>query len=632
MAIARPGATIVSPDPNSHNEPPINQSALEARRKLRLIVSFLLVLVTLALYNPINRAPYLNYDDNAYVYENYHVREGLNRGTIVWAFTTNAESNWHPLTWLSHSLDVTLFGLNPAGPHYVNVLLHAANVVLLFLLLEGGTGMAWRSFAVAALFAVHPLNVESVAWISERKNVLSMFFFLLTLTAYGRYVRKPGVARYALVALCFALGLMAKPQVITLPFALLLLDYWPLRRTDDVQTGDAKSGEGKLRAERSWGQLIAEKLPLLGLSAASAWMTMKAQSTAMHLEFPLTVRLENAFLAYVKYIAKTLWPVDLAPLYPHPGFTVNAGYAAAAALAVIAITLLAALSQRRYLLVGWLWFLGIMVPMAGLVQVGVQAMADRYAYIPIIGLLVIICWGSANLLEKWHVPRFSGSVAAGFAVIALAFASHRYLDYWKDNLALWTHTLQVTRNNYIAEDSVGDALIKQGRIDEAAVHFQNAVSINPQDPIGNLNLGVFEQQKQNYGAAIAHFETVPRLTQNPRLLALAFTNLGYAYYTAGKYDSARKSFNSALDQQQENSQAFLGLGVIAYGSGDYSQAVDEYEKALRLQASDLGYLLLAQALEKEGRAESARAARAAAERISRNIDTANVEVQRLLTH
>jgi|SRR5579862_2633774 len=602
-----------------------HQTDPEARRKRRLIFSLLLILLTLALYNPVSRAPYLNYDDNAYVYENFHVRSGLNWDTAVWAFTTTAESNWHPITWLSHCLDVSLFGLNPAGPHYVNVLLHAANAALLFLLLEASTALAWRSLAVATLFAVHPLNVESVAWISERKNVLSMFFFLLALAAYGWYVRKPGAVRYLVLMVSFALGLMAKPQIITLPFVLLLLDYWPLMRTVGMK-GEAESPGVK----RGWAWLIAEKIPLLALSGVSGWMTMKAQTTAMHLEFPLSIRLENAILSYAKYLGKAIWPADLAPLYPHPGLSVSLGHAAEAALAMAGVTTLVVFSHRRYMLVGWFWFLGVLVPMIGLVQVGVQAMADRYMYIPAIGLFVMACWGAADAFEKWHVNRFAGGLLGSAALIALVVASYQYIGYWKDNLALWTHALQVTRNNFIAEDSLAEVLIRQGRTDEAAAHFQNAVNINPQDPVGNLNLGTYQQQKGDYSAAIARYEAVPRLTQNPRLLAMAFTNAGYAYYSERKNAPARQSFDSALQQQPENPEALLGLGVIAHVSGDFPLAVEEYQKALRLQPSDVGYLLLAQALDKEGRTESAGSARASAERVSRNIEAATAATQRLL--
>lgn len=594
--------------------------AAEKRRKQRLICSLLLVLATLALYNPLSHAPFLNYDDNAYIYENFHVRSGLNWDSIVWAFTTDTMNNWHPLAWLSHCLDVSLFGLNPAGPHYINVLLHAANATLLFLLLEAGTKLIWRSLAVAALFAVHPLNVESVAWISERKSLLSMLFFLLAIAAYGWYTRKPGVGRYLLVAGCFSLGLMAKPQVITFPFALLLLDYWPLAR--DIGSSDLPPV--------SWRRLIAEKIPLIGLSAASAWITMKVQTSAMHLEFPLSIRLENAALAYVKYIANTVWPHDLALLYPHPGFSVSSTHAAGAALFLLVFSAFASLNSRRYLLIGWLWFLGILVPMIGLVQAGVQAMADRYFYIPGIGLFIIACWGIADLLERWHAPRVTAYALGGVSVLALSIVAHGYIGDWKDNLTLWTHTLQVTKNNFVAEDSLATALLQQGRMEDAAVHFQKAVAINPQDPIGTLNLGAYEQQKHNYAAAIVHYEAVLGLTQNPRLLSLALTNLGYAYYSDRRFEQAHRSFSLALQQQPENPSALIGLGMIAYISGDYVLAVDQYQKGLRWQESDLGYLLLAQALDKEGQAQSASAARAAAERISRNIDAATAAAQHLL--
>jgi len=441
------------------------------------------------------------------------------------------------------------------------------------------------------------------------------------------------------VALCFAFGLMAKPQIITLPFALLLLDYWPLardrgNRDQECLSADAGSSLGTRhsvpRTSILWQRLIVEKIPLLGLSAASAWITMRVQTSAMHLELPLSVRLENAAVSYVKYVAKILWPSALAPLYPHPRFSVSLGHAVGALFVIVTITVLAALSRRRYLLVGWLWFLGVLVPMIGLVQVGVQAMADRYAYIPAIGLFVMISWGVAELLGRWHAPPATGFVLGGTVLLALGITCHYYIGYWTDNLALWTHTLEVTHDNFIAEDSIADALVKQGRLDQAAVHYQNAVKINDQDPIGNLNLGAYEQQKQNYGAAILRYEAVPRLTQNPRLLALAFTNLGYAYYSERKFDRARQSFDSALDQQPDNPQAFLGLGLIAHVNADYALAIAEYQKALRLEPSDLGYLLLAQALEREGQTANAASARAAAEKLSRNIDAATTAAQKLL--
>ncbi|HYB76919.1 MAG TPA: tetratricopeptide repeat protein [Candidatus Bathyarchaeia archaeon] len=596
--------------------------SFDIRRKNLLIASLLLVLVTLALYNPVGRDPYLNWDDNAYVYENAHVRAGLTWEEVVWAFTTKAEFNWHPLTWISHALDVTLFGLNPAGPHYVNVLLHAANAVLLFLLLDAATGFAWRSLAVAALFAVHPLNVESVAWIAERKNVLSMLFFLTGLMAYFWYARRPALGRYLAVFLSFALGLMAKPQVITLPCVLLLFDYWPLGRASHRQSG---GGSG-----RNWPQLFLEKIPLFVLAAASAWITMKVQAGAMHFEYPLRVRLENAALSYGEYMLKALWPAGLAPLYPHPGLSVSVTHAALAAAALAVLTIGVFLSRRQYLIVGWLWFVGTLVPMIGLVQVGVQAMADRYAYIALIGLFVMVCWGAGDLSQSLHLPHPVPFLAAGVVLAALMVVTHHQISFWQDNLTLWTHTLNVTEKNYIAEDCVAEALEAQGKLDEAARHSENAVRISPEDPIANLNLGAYQQQKRNYSAAIARYQSVLRFTQNPRLLAAALTDLGYAYYSAGQLEAAQRSFDSALGEQSLNPQAWMGLGLVAAKDGNLALAAADYAKALRLQPTVAGYLLLADALEKAGQKEQAEAARAEAARISHDLNGGVGQAQPLL--
>lgn len=594
----------------------------EDRRELRLILCLFLVLVTLALYAPTSRAPYFTVDDSAYVYENYHVRQGLSWENVKWAFTTTEMSNWHPITWLSHALDVQLFGLKATGPHYVNVLLHSANAALLFFLLLRSTGAVWSSAGVAFLFAVHPLNVESVAWISERKNVLSMFFLLMALAAYRWYVQKPSIRRYSLVAICFALGLMTKPQVITLPFALLLLDYWPLQRTRDasapVATGTA------------WKWLLAEKTPLIALSAVSAWVTMKTQATAMHTEFPLSVRLENALLACAKYIEKVFWPVGLGPMYPHPGFSIRLTHVFLAALLLAGVTTAVAVSRRRYLVVGWLWFLVTLVPMTGLVQVGKQAMADRYAYLPSIGLFVMVCWGIGDLLKNRRSVRIPAMVIGGVALIALVLASYRQIGYWTDNLTLWTHTLAVTENNFSAEDGIATALIAEGRVGEAAAHFQNAVRINPDDPIGTLNLGAYQQLQGNYSSAIAYDQAVLRLTQNSRLLARALTNLGYAYYAEKQLVSSHDSFNLALREMPESAQAWQGLGLLAQMHGDLSQAVEDYARAVQMEPSDVGYILLAHALEKEGFDDRARSARAMAQHLSRDVAAADRTAQHLL--
>src|SRR5271156_4971889 len=330
----------------------------QSPQKHRLIFCLLLALATIALYNPVTRAPFLNFDDVVYVTENPQVRAGLTWNTVVWAFHTSESANWHPITWLSHALDCQIFGLNPAGPHSVNVLIHAANAVLLFLLLESATGLAWRSLMVAALFALHPINVESVAWISERKNVLSMLFFLLALGAYGWYARRPGAGRYLTVTFAYALGLMTKPQVITFPFALLLLDYWPLRRHEErIGEAPARSsavagevagdGEDAIRGGRSLWNLVLEKVPWFAMSAASAIITMKVQTDAMGVKPPLWVRLGNAAISYVEYLGKAFWPVNLAPVYPHPQLAVSIPAAFLSALVVISFTALAVMFRQR---------------------------------------------------------------------------------------------------------------------------------------------------------------------------------------------------------------------------------------------------------------------------------------------
>ncbi len=598
----------------------------ESREKLLRICCLLLVLATVALYNPLSRAPFLNYDDDAYVVQNSHLRGGVNWNIVKWAFTTHDLSNWHPLTWLSHALDVQMFGLKPEGHHYVNVLFQALNVVLLFLLFERCTGALWRSFMVAALFAVHPINVESVAWISERKNVLSMAFFLLGLLAYVSYVRKTSIARYLVVFSFFAFGLMAKPQVITFPFVLLLMDYWPLER---IASGEEEGKSGIQQRHFSW--LAAEKIPLFALSLASALVTMKVQTGAIHLELPFRARLENALISYAEYLWKFIWPADLAPLYPHPMLHVSASRAAMAGLLLVIITLLVMIGRKqRYIPAGWFWFLGTMVPMIGLVQVGVQSMADRYAYIPFIGLLIAICWGVADLMERQEVPWFVTAVMSGVVLIGFGAMCYRQVGYWDDNLKLWSHTLEITHDNYIAEDCMATALLAEGRTHEAAEHLRSAVAINPRDPLGNLNLAFYEQQQGEFNDAIARYDAVLRLTTNPRLLATALTDCGYASYSQKQYAEAQRSFEAALQEFPEEAAAMIGMGLVTERSGKPEAAAAFFNRAVELQPSDQGYLLLAQALDGAGQKEAAQHARERARQISRNLNQAEESVRKLL--
>ncbi len=386
----------LTPARQSHSR---RSSLAASPHKQIVLLGLLLVIATMAVYYPVHAQPFANFDDADYVFDNFHVRSGLNWETVRWAFVTRDAANWHPLTWLSHALDAQIFGIDPAGPHDVNVLFHLLNALLLFWVLQQATGYIGRSWMVAALFALHPINVESVVWIAERKNLLSMFFLLLTLIAYRWYAHEPRDSRYVVVAVLFAMGLMSKPQVITLPFVLLLWDYWPLQRfsfADDEPP--VPMGAEPAIPRKPLSYLIWEKVPLLGLCAASAVLTMRAQQAGgATSSYALSIRLENAIVSYARYLENAFWPLRLSVFYPYPGNSLKAWQVGGAFLLLLAVSIGVIYARRnRYLPVGWFWFLGTLVPMIGLVQVGTQAMADRYAYLPLVGLFLMICWGTAD--------------------------------------------------------------------------------------------------------------------------------------------------------------------------------------------------------------------------------------------
>jgi tetratricopeptide (TPR) repeat protein len=537
----------LQPDEQVHSRPHA-PSALSGARPY--LLSLLLIVLTVGLYYPVKTHPFVNYDDNVYVSENLHVQNGLTWDTLSWAFVSYDAGNWHPLTWLSHALDFQLYDQDPAGHHQTSMLLHALNAVLLFWVLWRATGYLGRSFMVAALFAVHPINVESVVWISERKTLLSMAFFLLALGAYHWYVSKPKVGRYAAVALLFALGLMAKPQIITFPFVLLLWDYWPLRRMS-VRKAPATDSSFP---QKSFRALVEEKLPLFGIAAASAVMTMKAQSAGGAVlslaSSPLSIRLSNAIVSYVKYIEKALWPVHLAPMYPHPGGSLRAWQVYGGLLILLAITMLVAERRaQRYLLVGWLWFLGTMVPMIGLVQVGRQAMADRYAYLPLLGIFIMICWAVSDYTQDKHLPRASLPGLSCVVILVLTMMAHRQIGYWADNVTLWTRTIEVTAPNYVAQDDLGGALMTQNRLEEAIGHFREAAAIHPVDPISNFNIGFYDQRHGDLQNSIEQYKKAIILTTSPALKIQALNNMGLAYRDMGDVAKARECFEAARRMQ-----------------------------------------------------------------------------------
>jgi protein O-mannosyl-transferase len=526
------------------------------------LVGLLLAVGTVAIYYPVNSHPFANYDDEDYVTNNLHVKYGLDGDTVRWAFTTYRSGNWHPLTWLSHALDCELFFLNPARHHDTSILLHAVNVFLLFWVLWRATEIAWRSFMVAALFAVHPINVQSVAWIAERKNLLSMFFFLLALGAYQWYARSPRLQRYVVVMVLFACGLMSKPQVITFPCVLLLCDYWPLRRM--FAGRDDSSSDAVLTPTfpaKSFLWLLVEKLPLLAMCAASSVVTVKAQYAGGAMSGPMNSfsfsnRMGNAVLSYARYIGKALWPSRLALMYPHPR-ALNTWQLSAALFLLLVITgMVVARRRRRYLIVGWLWFLGTLVPMIGVVQVGSQAMADRYAYLPFVGLFIMICWGIADWVQRERLSLAWPIAASVGVLLALSITTHRQIDYWKDNLTLWAHSVQVTTNNYEAEDNLARTLMDRGEIAEALPHLRAAEAVVPTDIMTHLYLGFNQQQSGDLRGAIEQYKKVLSLTQDdiPRTAQLrdnALMNMGYAYRDLGDPGQASQCFEAAASQRRQ---------------------------------------------------------------------------------
>lgn len=589
------------------------------------IVCLLLAVVTLALYNPVNRHPFVNYDDDRYVTENAHVRQGLTSDTIAWSLISTEQANWHPLTWMSHALDVSLFRLNPAGHHLTSVLLHVVSVCLLFLLLMWATKRIGPSLFVAALFALHPINVESVAWVAERKNVLCTFFFFLGLWAYGWYTQKPSWKRYLMVFVSFAAGLASKPMVITLPFVLLLLDYWPLER---VQGGVNKN-------RTPWSPLVLEKLPLFAMSVASAVITMHAQQSGgavrSNTEFSFGVRVANAIFAYAMYLWKMIWPSHLAPLYSHPGNSLPAWRVLLAASILAIITALVwKFRGRGYLLVGWFFFVGTLVPVIGLIQVGEAAMADRYAYFPLIGIFVMIAFGLSDIAEQRNW-RLLPVIPAAVALIALSFATYRQIGYWQSNEELWSHTLAVTTNNFVAEDNLGGALILEGREEEAHAHFAAAARINPRDPMSHSNLGTYDLQHGQMSEAIQQYQTALQLTSDPSLSAPTYANLGAAYRVIGENGAAQENYNHALHLNPNLFNAWLGLGLIAQKQGKLPEAITDLSRSVELQPTARGFLALGHVLAQSSRNAEARVAYEQALKLSPDLVEAQKAVDALPT-
>jgi len=557
----------------------------QERNKLHLfLICVALVLATIIAFEPVRHNEFIGLDDDLYIVDNSHVKAGLTREGFVWAFTTAHAFNWHPLTWMSHMLDCEFYGLDPVGHHFTNVLFHTVNALLLLLVLNRMTGSLWPSAFVAAAFALHPLHVESVAWASERKDVLSTFFWMLTMWAYVRYAERPNVGKYLPVILAFCLGLMAKQMLVTLPFVLLLLDYWPLGRLTLKGQGFCNSVVAAKHV--SVRRCILEKVPLLILSGvASVIVYLIQQRTGLVksiIQYPLVNRVGNAIVAYIAYIGKMFWPSKLAVFYPHPRGSLPAWQIAGAVLLLVGVTIVVIwrIRQRPYLAVGWLWYLGTLVPVIGLVQIGTHSVADRYTYVPSVGIFIMVAWGAAEPLSKWSRRRAGPGITAGVVLAVLLICTRMQLKYWQNSFILYERTLAVTENNFIMHNLFGNKLFEKGRFDEAVMHFNEVLRISPQNKKARYNKGRVFLEQGKFDEAVAVFAELLRIEPDwPEVHNL----LGLAYARQRKFELAIKHFKAALWLRPDWYQTYNDLGLAYSLLGEHDLAIQNYKEALRLK-------------------------------------------------
>lgn len=605
----------------------------EALKKYKSVfICIALAAAALVAFEPVRRNGFVDFDDPLYVTENPDIKNGFTRQSVLSAFTRSHAAFWHPLTSLSHILDCELFGLNPLGHHLTSLLLHIANTLLLFLAMQNMTKTLWQSAFVAAAFALHPLHVESVAWVAERKDVLSGFFWMLTIIAYLHYLRNPNIKRYLLAILGFTLGLMSKPMVVTLPFILLLLDYWPLNRAENLKS-------------KIIPRLLLEKVPFLVLSAAAAviaFLFQQKQGTLPGVDLlPISTRIANALMSYVRYLSKTFWPDRLAVFYPYPVDAIPFWQPIASFLLLLGISVLVfrLAKNRKYLLVGWLWYLATLLPVIGLVQVGSHSIADRYTYLPLIGIFIIIAWASAELFAKWHFAKAAPAILASAIFIILIALTRTQAGYWHDSISLFEHTVRVTDNNYTTHSNLGVALQAQGRLDDAIGHFRKALlynpgyfnahynlanalkaqgkldeairhynfalKIKPDDPGVHNNLGTALQAQGRLDDAVAHYQKALQI--QPRL-ASAHNNLAGIFFIQRKLDDAVSHFRQALLLDPDNAEIHYNLGLALAGKGNFKDAVYHYQQALKNKPDDADtYYNLSIALKAQGDFKQAQA-------------------------
>jgi len=586
--------------------------AVPKRRRNGLTVGVCICLIVLGwvVFGQTLRHDFVNYDDPRYAYQNTRITNGLNIAGIGWAFTHIHAENWHPLTTITHMLDCQLYGLRAGGHHFTNVLFHTVAVVLLFLGLQQMTGALWRSAFVAAVFAIHPLHVESVAWVAERKDVLSGVFFMLTMIAYVHYAREPSIWRYLTVLFVFALGLMSKPMLVTLPFVLLLLDYWPLRR---FKRPSLTQGKAKTLKSRTQAHLITplflEKLPLITLSAVSSLITFLGQRGALGWteQLPMLSRINNAILTYVIYVRQMFWPANLAVFYPHPENRLPPWEISLALAALIGITVAAIMLHKNapYFITGWLWYLGMLVPVIGLVQVGWQGHADRYTYLPQIGLYVAGTWAVADLTASWRHQRIILGATALLVLGALTWNAWHQTSYWRDSETLFTHALTVTKKNDVAENNLGIVLLQKGQLDEAISRLQAAIDLRPENGPAHDNLAKALLQKGRLAEAMVHYRKF--LEVEPGNVE-ARNFLGTALIQQGHVREAIEQWQDALRIEPENGNAASNLAWVfatcpETSIRDGARAVELGEKALRISGGKIPMIfrVLAAAYAENGR-------------------------------
>ena len=606
---------------------------------MKISICIFLMVATFCIYSQVQDHEFINFDDDKYVTQNLNVKAGLTSESVSWAFTTESVSwvYWHPMTWLSHMLDYELYGDRPKGHHLTSLFFHIANALILFMVLLRMTGKLWRCAFVAAMFAFHPLNVESVAWIAERKNVLSTLFWLMTMWAYIHYAAKPTVKRYGLVLLFFALGLMSKPMLVTLPFVLLLLDYWPLRRLKFEQERDSSAIlEKNIAKESETLRLVLEKIPLFLLTAGSSIVTFIAQKSSGGMNyganFTFSTRLTNAMVSYLEYLGKMIWPRGLSILYPHPVNALPVWQGILCGIALVGITIISIRLIRKapYFAVGWFWYLGTLVPVIGIVQLGRQAMADRYAYVPLIGIFIVIAWGVPELISKWRCKKKVLSIAdaaaikstqaalVGIIIFTLLITTWIQVGHWKSSITVFKHAIRVTDKKYTsfavvhynlgvalftkqknkeaishykmaiklkpthvkAHYNLGNRLVAEGKNKEAISHYKMAIKLKPTYAKAHNNLGVALLNKGRTSEAISHYKMAIQLKPD---FAEAHNNLGNRLVAEGKNKEAISHYKMAIKLKPTHAKAHYNLGIALFQKGEIKEAIDHYRETVRLR-------------------------------------------------